>query len=566
MSENQSGRYTTIRLVVPCRLTHALLSAGQARRSTRTRFTIPARQTVTWQITSYALTTLMMMSSSCLLKSTSSSRPKQSRMTWLREVSLKGFMSLPSSTSSTISSLQTPSTVRISSSTPFTASSQVPLRICGHAAQNQCGDETDEFVLVKSCRKQVCRSPSVKTSLGFKVCASICSAKPCVSVSFVWVRNSCAIHANSALSFGMQNSIDVLNCIRSQAEDFQRSFDFVVHPPWRFKLGTFSSCVVVPRRIASDGGGGQQVRWKIVVLCVASQEIEGFPEAHWKLFTTLAGRGRRHSSVCDRSVGLSLVTAFQMSREMMEVRIWLSFLARKVRAEVTQSRRDFTRQSENSKRVHLSVPTLQTSPKFHEKTPQREKKEWNFWREREQKARNCGSPTLRVPSLRAPNPSWPPPFVAPTFRCPYPSGPNFFWVWAPPFGAMTYTQIQMDWPKLDWPKLDWPQLDWPKLALAKIGGAKTTMAKNGLAKIGLAKIGQIRMAKCGLAKFGQIKLAKFGQIRLAKCGQLSLAKCGPGQMRFGHMRSRPPPPAMPGLWGAHHPLRSLDLRGPANAL
>ena len=35
----------------------------------------------------------------------------------------------------------------------------------------------------------------------------------------------------------------------------------------------------------------------------------------------------------------------------------------------------FTQQPENSKRAHLSVPVLQTPPKFHEKTPQREKKE-----------------------------------------------------------------------------------------------------------------------------------------------------------------------------------------------
>ena len=42
---------------------------------------------------------------------------------------------------------------------------------------------------------------------------------------------------------------------------------------------------------------------------------------------------------------------------------------------VSPSRRGFTRQPENSKRVHLSAPALQTPPKFNEKTPQREKKE-----------------------------------------------------------------------------------------------------------------------------------------------------------------------------------------------
>ena len=37
-----------------------------------------------------------------------------------------------------------------------------------------------------------------------------------------------------------------------------------------------------------------------------------------------------------------------------------------------------TRQPENSKRAHLSVPALQTPPKFHEKTPQRDTERTNF--------------------------------------------------------------------------------------------------------------------------------------------------------------------------------------------
>ena len=41
--------------------------------------------------------------------------------------------------------------------------------------------------------------------------------------------------------------------------------------------------------------------------------------------------------------------------------------------EGISGRRGFTRQPENSKRAHLSAPALQTPPKFHEKTPQREK-------------------------------------------------------------------------------------------------------------------------------------------------------------------------------------------------
>ena len=38
-----------------------------------------------------------------------------------------------------------------------------------------------------------------------------------------------------------------------------------------------------------------------------------------------------------------------------------------------ESRRSFTRQPENSKRAHLRVPALQTPPKFHEETPERER-------------------------------------------------------------------------------------------------------------------------------------------------------------------------------------------------
>ena len=58
---------------------------------------------------------------------------------------------------------------------------------------------------------------------------------------------------------------------------------------------------------------------------------------------------------------------------------------------------------------------------------------------------------------------WGPPFGPhPSGLDPSGSGPNFFWVWAPPFGAMTHTQIQM---------------------------ANNGLAKIGLAQIGLAKIG-----------------------------------------------------------------------------
>ena len=67
----------------------------------------------------------------------------------------------------------------------------------------------------------------------------------------------------------------------------------------------------------------------------------------------------------------------------------------------------------------------------------------------EKKKRNFGPPTLR-------GRPWPHP------SGPHPSGTDFFWVWAPPFGAQ---DPEMDWPNLDWPKLvksGWPKWDWPK--------------------------------------------------------------------------------------------------------
>ena len=81
-----------------------------------------------------------------------------------------------------------------------------------------------------------------------------------------------------------------------------------------------------------------------------------------------------------------------------------------------------------------SRPSKQ-QPKFHEKTP-REKKTKMGAGDGKQSA------TFWPPTL------WPPTLWPQTPSLPHPSGPNFFWVWAPPFGAMTHTQIQMDWPKM----------------------------------------------------------------------------------------------------------------------
>ena len=69
-----------------------------------------------------------------------------------------------------------------------------------------------------------------------------------------------------------------------------------------------------------------------------------------------------------------------------------------------------TRQSENSKRAHLRAPALQNTTKIPREDPQRDTMRTKRWREREEKARNFGPPTLRGPTLRGPLPAgqvWP---------------------------------------------------------------------------------------------------------------------------------------------------------------
>ena len=138
-----------------------------------------------------------------------------------------------------------------------------------------------------------------------------------------------------------------------------------------------------------------------------------------------------------------------------------------------------TRQPENSKRAYLSVPALQTPPKFHEKTPEREER-MRFPVGERKKSAKFWAPHPSAPSLRAPNPS----------------GPTFSGFGPPPLRA-----------------------------------PKTKLTKCGLAKFGQQK----------LAKFGQIRMAKCGQLTLAKCGigQIRFGQMRPnkdGQIRFGQMR------------------------------
>ena len=63
-------------------------------------------------------------------------------------------------------------------------------------------------------------------------------------------------------------------------------------------------------------------------------------------------------------------------------------------------RRGFTQQPENSKRAHLSAPALQTPPKFHQKNPERGRKE-RILRREEKKSEILGGPREGRSSGRA---------------------------------------------------------------------------------------------------------------------------------------------------------------------
>ena len=124
--------------------------------------------------------------------------------------------------------------------------------------------------------------------------------------------------------------------------------------------------------------------------------------------------------------------------------VWGDFSAtsrrHRVKLRRLWGRRGFTRQPQNSKRAHFRDPALQTPPKFHERTPKREKKERKLWRDREKKREIFGPPTLRSPTLRGPTPRGAtlrvptlrgPPFGSPPFpglgshpSGPHPSGPH----------------------------------------------------------------------------------------------------------------------------------------------
>ena len=84
------------------------------------------------------------------------------------------------------------------------------------------------------------------------------------------------------------------------------------------------------------------------------------------------------SSLCWGSSRGILVFLKRRGRQMC------MFSGCRVKPRRPPSRRGFTQQPENSKCAHFRDPALQTPPKFHERTPKREK-ERKLWRERKKK-------------------------------------------------------------------------------------------------------------------------------------------------------------------------------------
>ena len=86
-----------------------------------------------------------------------------------------------------------------------------------------------------------------------------------------------------------------------------------------------------------------------------------------------------------------------------------------------------TRQPENSTRAHFRAPALQTPPKFHEKTPERHKKNETVVG-KGRKSAKFWAPTLRGPTLRGPTLRGPtlrgPTLRGPTLRGPTLRGPT----------------------------------------------------------------------------------------------------------------------------------------------
>ena len=117
---------------------------------------------------------------------------------------------------------------------------------------------------------------------------------------------------------------------------------------------------------------------------------------------------------------------------------------------------------------------FKNTTKIPREDTQRDTERAKRWREREEKARNFGPPTLRGPppfgppplrgpTLSGPHPFGAPPFGAPLFQCLGPPPIGAPPIGAPPFGAppfwaqkggapMGKTLKHQNWPKSVWPK------------------------------------------------------------------------------------------------------------------
>ena len=114
----------------------------------------------------------------------------------------------------------------------------------------------------------------------------------------------------------------------------------------------------------SSGGGGDQLHVIVADVIESFDTVDrygalgrfGFQSWFRKLYFSL------HSQVRLR---------FKLAARLGELRCWGHH------SGMLRGRQGFTRQPENSKRVHFRAPALQTPPKFHERTPKREKKSEN---------------------------------------------------------------------------------------------------------------------------------------------------------------------------------------------
>ena len=115
-------------------------------------------------------------------------------------------------------------------------------------------------------------------------------------------------------------------------------------------------------------------------------------------------------------------------------------------------RNDATRTRRHTQQTHNTPTQQHTDTHTHAHT--QKSTIWANW------------PKSNWPKSNWPKSNWPKSTMigAPPFGEPF--GPDFFWVWALLFGAVTHTRSRNGLAKNG---LDWPKLDWPKLVLAKSG-------------------------------------------------------------------------------------------------